>query len=117
MALSRRRRISKLLFFATPVLTADGQLLIGSAGTKDHPFVSLDPATGKEKWAEPFNDNEGAWLASPLVLNDKIYAPNTDGFLYILDMNGKQVADPIELGGALWAAPVHRWQITLYCFP
>jgi outer membrane protein assembly factor BamB len=95
---------SKLLFYATPVLTSDGQLLIGSAGTK-HPFVSLDPATGKEQWTESFSKGKGAWLASPLVLNEAIYAPNTDGFLYILDMNGKEAADPIELGGALWAAP------------
>jgi outer membrane protein assembly factor BamB len=95
---------SKLMFYATPVLTSDGQLLIGSAGTK-HPFVSLNPATGKEMWAESFTKNKGAWLASPLVLNDTIYAPNTDGFLYIIDMNGKQAADPIELGGALWSAP------------
>jgi len=95
---------SKLMFYATPVLTADGQLLIGSAGTK-HPFVSLDPATGKEKWVESFTKAKGAWLASPLVLNEKIYAPNTDGFLYTLDMNGKEAADPIELGGALWSAP------------
>jgi outer membrane protein assembly factor BamB len=93
---------SKLLFYATPVLTADGQLLIGSAGT-NHPFVSIDPATGKENWTESFA--KGAWLASPLVLDEKIYAPNTDGFLYVLDMNGKEAADPIELGGALWAAP------------
>jgi outer membrane protein assembly factor BamB len=95
---------SKLLFYAPPVLTADGQLLIGSAGST-HPFVSLDPATGKEKWTEAFSKGKGAWLASPLVLGEKIYAPNTDGFLYILDMNGKEAADPIELGGALWAAP------------
>jgi outer membrane protein assembly factor BamB len=95
---------SKMMFYATPVLTSDGQLLIGSAGTK-HPFFSLDPATGKEKWAESFTENKGAWLASPLILNNKIYAPNTDGFLYIIDMNGKKAADPIELGGALWSAP------------
>jgi len=95
---------SKIMFYATPVLTSDGQLLIGSAGTK-HPFVSLDPATGKEKWAESFTENKGAWLASPLVFNDTIYAPNTDGFLYAIDMSGKQAADPIELGGALWSAP------------
>ena len=29
---------AKIVFFATPVLTADGQLLIGSAGTKVIPF-------------------------------------------------------------------------------
>lgn len=95
---------SKLMFYATPVLTADGQLLIGSAGT-NHPFFSLDPATGKENWAEPFTNNKAPWLASPLVFNNKIYAPNTDGFLYIIDMNGKESGDPIELGGALWSAP------------
>lgn len=96
---------TSILFFANPVLTTDGQLLIGSAG-KNHEFLSLDPATGKEKWAKVFDGAKGTWVASPLVLNNMIYAPNDDGFLYILDMNGNQVADPIEIGGALWSAPV-----------
>jgi outer membrane protein assembly factor BamB len=93
---------SKLLFYANPVLTADGQLLVGSAGTT-HSFVSLDPATGKENWVETFG--QGAWLASPLVLNETIFAPNTDGFLHVRNLNGKEAADPIKLGGALWSAP------------
>lgn len=93
-----------LLFYATPVLTPDGQLLIGSVGTT-HALISLDPATGKEKWAEPFTGAKGTWVASPLVMDETIYAPNTDGFLYFLDLNGKQTADPLELGGALWSAP------------
>lgn len=96
---------SELLYYANPVLTEDGQLLIGSVGT-NHAFISLDPATGNEKWAEPFSGAKGAWVASPLVFNDTIYAPNADGFLYILDLNGNQVSPPIELGGALWSAPV-----------
>jgi outer membrane protein assembly factor BamB len=95
---------SKLLFYATPVLTDDGQLLIGSAGGT-HSFVSLDPETGKENWAEPFSGAKGVWVASPLVMNEVIYAPNADGFLYILDMRGRQIADPVELGGSLWSAP------------
>jgi outer membrane protein assembly factor BamB len=94
-----------LLYFANPVLTADGQLLIGSAG-KNHDFISLDPVTGKEKWAKAFSGAKGGWVAPPLVINDKIYAPNTDGYLYILDMSGSQIADPVEIGGALWSAPV-----------
>jgi len=93
------------LYFANPVLTSDGQLLIGSAG-KNHDFISLDPASGKEKWAKPFSDAKGGWVAAPLVLNDTIYAPNTDGFLYILDMTGKQAADPVDITGVLWSAPV-----------
>lgn len=96
---------NKLLFYASPVLTDDGQLLIGSGGAT-HAFVSLDPETGAENWSGPFMGAKGVWVASPLAVNDTIYAPNTDGFLYVLDMNGKQAADPIELGGALWSAPV-----------
>ena len=95
---------SKLLFYATPVLTDDGQVLIGSAGNT-HSFVSIDPKTGKDNWAEPFAGAKGQWIASPLVLNEKIYAPNTDGFVYILDMDGNEVEDPIEIGGALWSTP------------
>jgi len=93
------------LYFANPVLTPDGQLLIGSAG-KNHDFISINPSTGKENWAKPFSDAKGAWVASPLILNETIYAPNADGFLYILDMNGVQTEDPIEITGALWSAPV-----------
>ncbi len=95
---------SKVIFYATPVLTEDGQLLVGSAGT-NHPFLSLNPKTGKENWTESFSGAKGAWMASPLILNQTIYAPNTDGFLYILDLNGRQTSDPIQLGGALWATP------------
>ncbi len=96
---------STVTFYAAPILTPDGQLLIGSAGTT-YPFISLDPKTGKEKWTENFTKNTGAWIATPLVFNDTIYAPDTDGFLYSLDMNGKESAAPIELRGALWSAPV-----------
>lgn len=95
---------SKHLYFATPVLTEDGQLLIGSEGT-NHALVSINPETGKDNWAEPFAGAKGKWVASPLVFNGNIYAPNTDGFIYVLDMDGKVAADPIEVGGALWSAP------------
>jgi outer membrane protein assembly factor BamB len=92
-----------LHFYANPVLTADGQLLIGSAGTK-HPFVSLNTKTGKENWTGPFLKAKGIWIAPPLVMNDLIYAPNADGFLYILKLDGTFV-ESVELGGALWSAP------------
>lgn len=95
---------AKLLFYANPILTPDGQLLIGSSGTT-HSFVSINPETGKDNWAQPFSHARGAWVAAPLVLNETIYAPNTDGNIYVLDMNGTAIADPIEIGGALWSAP------------
>lgn len=93
-----------LHFYANPVLTPDGQLLIGSAGIR-HDFFSINPATGKDNWGEPFSGAKGVWLASPLVFNEKIYAPNADGFLYVLNLDGS-FADSVELGGALWSAPV-----------
>lgn len=101
---------SKAVFYAAPVLTEDGQLLVGSAGP-NHLFYSLDPKSGKENWN--LSGAQGAWLASPLVLNDTIFAPNADGFLYMLALNGKPAADPLELGGSLWASPVSDGQ-TLY---
>ena len=96
---------SNIIFYATPVLTDDGQLLVGSEGN-NHELVSIDPETGKDNWSEPFSAAKGKWVASPLVFNNTIYAPNSDGFLYVLDMNGEQKTDPIELGGSLWSTPV-----------
>jgi outer membrane protein assembly factor BamB len=96
---------NELLYYANPVLTEDGQLLIGSTGT-NHAFISLDPVTGQENWTAPFSGAKGAWVASPLVFNNTIYAPNTDGYVYVLDMSGNQAEPPIYLGGALWSAPV-----------
>ena len=96
---------SNIIFYANPVLTSDGQLLVGSEGN-NHELVSINPETGKDNWAKPFSVAKGKWVAPPLVFNDTVYAPNSDGFLYILDLNGETVADPIELGGSLWSTPV-----------
>ncbi len=95
---------SKQIYYSNPLLTTDGQLLIGSEGS-NRAFVSINPETGKDNWTEPFSGAKGSWVASPLVLNDKIYAPNSDGFIYILDMKGKSAGDPIDVGGTLWSAP------------
>jgi len=95
---------NSLHYYANPVLTPDGQLLIGSAGT-NHAFSSLNPDTGKENWPAPFTKAKGEWIASPLVFNDLIYAPNADGSLYVLKLDGSLV-DSVELGGKLWSTPV-----------
>lgn len=93
---------AKEAFFSNPVLTDDGQLLIASAGT-NHSLLSLNPANGKLNWN--FTEAEGAWIASPLAVNDKVYAPNTDGKLYALDMDGNFLWAK-KIGGPLWAQPV-----------
>ncbi len=93
---------SKEAYFANPVLTDDGQLLIASAGT-NHSFTSLDSATGKANWT--FADAAGTWLASPAVVDGTIYAPNTDGTLYALDMDGNLRWEKEISEAALWSQP------------
>jgi outer membrane protein assembly factor BamB len=91
-------------FYSQPVLTPDGQLLVGSSGTDDG-LVSLDPASGQTKWAAPFVASDH-WVAPPLVVKDTIYAPNNNGTLYALDLASGQMRWSLPLGNALWGGPV-----------
>ncbi|MCL5611996.1 MAG: PQQ-like beta-propeller repeat protein [Chloroflexi bacterium] len=97
-------------FFAAPVLTPDGQLLIGSAGT-DGALLSLDPATGKEKWTAPFTGAKDKWIASPLVVGDMIYAPNNDGTLYVLKLATGEFQWSLPISHSLWASPVSNGKL------
>ncbi len=90
-------------FFSDPVLTADGQLLIGSSG-RDNALYSLDPASGGPKWATPFTASDH-WVASPLVVGDTVYAPNNNGTLYALKLGTGQLAWSVPVGRSLWGAP------------
>ena len=92
-------------FFASPLITPDGQLIVGSAGT-DQGLISLDPATGKEKWSAPFTGAKDRWIAPPLALNDTLYAPNNDGSLYALKLGTGQLLWSLSIGKPLWGAPV-----------
>jgi outer membrane protein assembly factor BamB len=87
-------------FYAAPVLTPDGQLLVGDYVNT---LYSLDPKTSTVKWT--FKDAKGRWIASPLVTEDSIYAPSGDGNLYALDFQGK-LRWKFTTKNALWATPV-----------
>ena len=91
------------LFYSNPVLTSDGQLLIGSSG-RDYALYSLDPATGKEKWAAPFAADDH-WVAPPLVVGDTVYAANNNGTLYALKLATGQLSWSVPLGHSLWGTP------------
>lgn len=97
-------------FFAPPVLTPDGQLIVGSAG-HSHNLYSINPETFTVNWV--FEDARDVYLGSVLVLNDRIYAPNGDSNLYVLDLKGNLLAtfDMPEHG--LWSAPMTDGQ-TIY---
>lgn len=94
---------NQVSFFAPPVLTPDGQLIVGSAG-HSHNLYSINPETYTQNWL--FDDARDVYLGSVLVLNERIYAPNGDGYLYMLDLKGNLLAtfDIPEHG--LWSAPV-----------
>jgi len=91
------------LFYSPPVLTPDGQLLVGSSGT-DYGLTSLDPATGQTKWAAPFVARNH-WVAPPLVEGETIFAANNDGALYGLELATGRMLWHLPLGGSLWGAP------------
>jgi outer membrane protein assembly factor BamB len=86
-------------FYANPVITSDGQLLVPSY---DNKLYSLDPTTNAEKWN--FAGSHNRLIASPLVSNETIFQPSSDGYIYALDMNGKLRWEK-EIGEPLWAQP------------
>ena len=97
---------AKLIFYSSPVLTSDGQLLIGSSGA-DRSLFLVDAATGQSNWF--FSGAKDHWVASPLVVGDMVYAPNADGNLYIFDLTipgDEKLIETVKLSGKLWAQPV-----------
>jgi outer membrane protein assembly factor BamB len=90
-------------FFSNPVVTADGQILIGSSG-RDDALYSIDAHTGQQKWAAPFTASDH-WVASPLVVGNTVYAPNNNGTLYALDLATGQLSWSLPVGRSLWGSP------------
>lgn len=107
---------SKAQFYATPVITSDGLVIVGSSGGK-HILYAIDPRdlitdgnikNPAVKWT--FSGADGPWVAAPLIVGSRLFAPNGDGNLYVFDLGDgqsqKQPVQTIELGGRLWAQPV-----------
>jgi outer membrane protein assembly factor BamB len=103
---------AKLAFYANPAITPDGLVVVGSAGT-DYSLIALNPndinpETNAPVEAWRFTDARDHWRAAPLILEDKLFAVNSDGNLYVLDLqDGRSVkeATVVNLGGRLWAQP------------
>ena len=106
-------RNNKLIFYAPPAVTPDGLVIVGSAGT-NHSLVALNPNdinpdTNAPAEAWTFTGARDHWVAAPLVVEDKLFAVNSDGNLYILDLQDGQSskqATVVELGGRLWSQPI-----------
>ncbi len=87
-------------FYADPVLTADGSLLVPSY---DNSLYVLDAAAGTLKWS--FSGSQNRLLASPLVINNIIYQPSSDHNLYAIDLTTHNQVHVATTGGPLWSAP------------
>lgn len=91
-------------FYAAPAPTDDGQVLLSGY---DNTLYSLDAATGAQNWS--FAGASNRYVGAPLVTENAIYAPNTDGRLYALDHNGHPLwSEPFQSANPLWAAPAYR---------
>ncbi len=103
---------AKMSFYADPVLLGDGRMVIGSAGT-DHCLYLIDTTKVAADTKTPdancfFAAAQDRWVASPLVVDNVVYAPNNDGTLYVVDMAKGELLWSLEIGGGghLWAKPV-----------
>jgi outer membrane protein assembly factor BamB len=89
-------------FYATPMLTPDGQLIVGSF---DRKLYSLNPLSGSENWR--FEQAKDRWIAGVLIANETIYATNADYNLYALSFTGTQKwVAPFKADQAIWGTPV-----------
>ncbi len=96
-------------FHSNPVVTSDGQVLVGSSG-RDYALYSLDATTGQPKWAKPFTADD-AWVASPLVVGDTVYAPNNNGTLYAVNLATGQLSWSLHIDTGLWGTPVSNGKL------
>jgi len=87
-------------FYADPALSPDGQLIVGGY---NHVLYGLDPKTGSMKW--DFLQANNRYIASPLVVEQGIFAPNSDDTLYALDLSGN-LRWKFNAKGESWARPV-----------
>ena len=88
-------------FYANPVLTSDGQLLVAGY---DGNLNGVDPASGSLK--HNFSGSANRLVASPLVIGNTIYQPSTDGNIYAIDLSSFSGHKFASTGGPIWASPV-----------
>lgn len=106
------------LFVSMPVVTQDGLVIVLDSSNK-HVMYAVDPNDVTEntpaiEWK--FDAVDGLWIAPPLEVNGLLFAPNSDGNVYVLDLtDGKsekqaieviEVSEPGEGEARLWAQPV-----------
>jgi outer membrane protein assembly factor BamB len=88
-------------FYAAPLITPDGQLVVGSY---DHTLTVLDATNGAELWR--FSEMGGRIIGAPTLASSLVLIPCADHRLYALDLQTRQVVWTFQAEQALWAAPL-----------
>jgi outer membrane protein assembly factor BamB len=91
---------NRITLYADPALSPDGQLVVGGY---NNVLYSLNPDTGQLNWE--FGEAENKYLASPLAVDQGIFAPNADNNLYALELSGG-ARWKFNTQGEIWAQPV-----------
>ena len=90
---------NKTMFYAAPAIAGD-EIIVGDYTRSLH---SLDTTNGNQTWV--FNDAQGRYIASALVLDEYIIAPSSDHTLYVMDRMGNLKWE-YTTGQMIWAQPV-----------
>ena len=98
------KAVATRIILAAPVEVGD-QLLVGDYSGL---LVSLNTRDGSENWE--FSEATSKYIDSPLVVGETILAPNADGTLYALDLEGKKLWS-FDAGHAFWAQPVSDGEV------
>ncbi|GAP20043.1 PQQ-binding-like beta-propeller repeat protein [Leptolinea tardivitalis] len=87
------------MYASAPALL-NGSLYVGDYSSQFH---SIDPTTRLQKWVK--KDATGRFIASPVMIDDLILAPNADGHLYAYNSNG-EVRWKFAASNGIWSTPV-----------
>ena len=89
----------KVMYFATPAISNDMVVV----GNYNNELKAINSKNGLEQWG--FNGADDRYIAGALIYDGKIYAPNADSYLYVLDKDG-ELLWRFKTQKANWAAPV-----------
>ncbi len=95
---------NRVNYYAAPAVT-DNLVVVGDYSNQLH---ALQRSSGTESWIFP--GATGRYIARPLVVDQAIYAPNADGFLYALDIQGN-LKWKFKTEQGLWAQPASNGSV------
>jgi eukaryotic-like serine/threonine-protein kinase len=88
------------VFTASPIIDKIDNLII--VGSLDRNMYALDMTSGQKKWE--FTAQKWFW-SNPILVGTTVYAPNTDGKVYLLDRATGNQLSALDLGSSIASSP------------